>query len=93
MSIFLAEKARRHIGSTHGEQLAAHNGDQGHKPDRERTRIPAAFGRMGAGAREKAVDEVVDEYIVATICSIQCEYETGPVEQRLRKISHVQPRR
>ena len=35
-------------------------------------------------ACEKAVEEVVDEYLVATIVLIQRENETVPTEQRLR---------
>ena len=38
----------------------------------------AAWGQ----ACEKAVEEVVDEYIVATIVWIQCEHDAAPIEQR-----------
>ena len=44
----------------------------------------AAWG--GVGACEKGVVEGVDESISATFVLAQCEYETDPIEQRLRSI-------
>ena len=64
---------------------ATRDGDASHEPDRERARVPVAFGRMGQ-ACEKAMEEAVDEYMYATIVLIQCEYATAPMEQRLRII-------
>ena len=77
--------AKLHVGYTRAEQHTARDGDQGNEPLRERSRDQLRLAAWGQ-ACEKAVEEVVDEYIVATIVLIQCEHEMAPIEHRLNII-------